>query len=53
MEYLKIGDKHIGKLKNEYFGRTIEITDQMIDNDENTLEFLHYYGFEQINKNKQ
>ena len=46
MEELKIGQKYIGKLKNEYEGKIIEITERMLDDDESTYHFLHYFGFE-------
>lgn len=48
MEELKVGQKYIGKLKNEYYNKIIEITERMLDDDEHILMFLHYYGFEEI-----
>ncbi len=46
--YLQVGQKFVGKLKNEYQDHILIITDIMLDDDESTLLFLHYYGFEQI-----
>ena len=47
--YLKVGQKFIGKLKNKYLGKIVTITESMLDNDEDTLMFLHYNGFDKIN----
>jgi len=44
--YLQVGDKFIGKLKNEHQGKILVITERMLDDDEHTLMFLHYNGFE-------
>ena len=52
MEYLRAGEKFICKLNNEYKGRVIEITDEMLSDDENILEFLHYFGFELMGETK-
>lgn len=46
--YLQVGQKFIGKLRNEYQGKTVVITERMLDDDEHTLMFLHYNGFEEI-----
>ena len=46
--YLQVGQKFIGKLRNEHQGKTIIITERMLDDDEHILMFLHYYGFEEI-----
>ena len=43
---IKVGDVFIGKLQNEYKNKTIEITQDMLDDDERLYHFLHYYGFE-------
>ena len=45
--YLKVGEQFIGKLQNEYKDHIITITEDMVDNDESTIHFLHYYGFEE------
>jgi len=50
MNELKIGQKFVGKLKNMYQGAIIEIDEKMLIDDEDTLNFLHYYGFELIEK---
>ena len=50
MEELKIGQKYIGKLQNEYYNKIIEITERMLDDDESTYHFLHYFGFELLNQ---
>ena len=47
--YLQIGQKFIGKLKNEYQDKIITITKRMCDDNEDTLYFLHYNGFEEVN----
>lgn len=44
---LQVGDKFIGKLKNEYQDKIITITERMIDDDD-TLMFIHYFGFKKI-----
>ncbi len=46
--FLKIGDKFIGKLNNEYNGKIIIINERMLLDDEHTLFFLHYNGFEEM-----
>ena len=48
MNELKVGQKYIGTLKNEYKDKVIELTEEMIDIDEDTLFFLHYYGFKLV-----
>ncbi len=46
--YLQVGQKFIGKLRNEHNGKVVTITERMLDDDEHTLMFLHYYGFEEM-----
>jgi hypothetical protein len=46
--YLQVGQKFIGKLKNQYEDEILVITESMLDDDEHTIMFLHYYGFEEI-----
>ena len=46
--HLRVGQKFIGKLRNEHQGNIIEITERMLDDDEHTLMFLHYNGFKEI-----
>jgi len=46
--YLQAGQKFIGKLKNQYEDEILVITEKMLDDDEHTIMFLHYYGFEEI-----
>ncbi len=48
MEELKLGQRFIGKLENEYKGEIIEINKDMLQNDERIIHFLHYFGFEII-----
>ena len=50
MQEVKIGQQYIGKLKNEYYNRIVEITERMLDDDESTYHFLHYFGFELLNQ---
>jgi hypothetical protein len=45
---IKVGDTFIGKKRNEYYQETIVVTEDMLDDDENLCEFLHYYGFEKV-----
>ncbi len=45
---LRIGQKFMGKLKNKHQGKILIITERMLLDDENTIFFLHYYGFEEI-----
>lgn len=47
---IKIGQQYIGTLENMFQDEIIEITKEMLDDDENTSHFLHYYGFELLNK---
>lgn len=47
-EHIHVGDVFIGKLDNEYLNQTVTITNRMVYNDEDTLMFLHYYGFEKL-----
>lgn len=47
-EHIHVGDVFIAKLDNEYLNQTVTITNRMVDNDEDTLMFLHYYGFEKL-----
>lgn len=46
--YLQVGLKFIGKLRNEYQGKIVIINERMLEDDEQTLMFLHYNGFEEI-----
>jgi hypothetical protein len=46
--YLRVGQKFIGTLRNEHQGNIIEITERMLDDDDHTLMFLHYNGFKEI-----
>lgn len=50
MTKLKIGQRYVGKLKNEYRNKIIKITKKMLDDDEQTCHFLHYFGFELVYK---
>ena len=48
MNELKVGQKYIGTLNNPYKNKIIEITQLMYDNDEDTLFFIHYFGFKLV-----
>lgn len=46
--YIEVGQKFIGKLRNEHNGKVITITDIMLDDYDHTAMFLHYNGYEKI-----
>jgi len=46
---MKVGDEYVGKLNNEFKGKVISITEEMLDDDEHLYHFLHYFGFEKLN----
>jgi len=46
--YLHVGQKFIGKLRNAHRGKIVIINERMLEDDEHTLMFLYYNGFEEI-----
>jgi hypothetical protein len=48
MGELKIGQKFIGNLENQFKDKIIIISKLMLFDEENTLFFLHYNGFKLI-----
>lgn len=47
-EPLTLGQKFAGRLKNEYRGSIFTVAEESLDDDDDTLMFLHYYGFSEI-----
>lgn len=46
LDKIKVGDKFVGKLQNEYRGQVIYITKNMLTESDALEGFLHYNGFE-------
>ena len=50
---LEVGQKYIGKLRNEYRGKIITIDDLMLEDHDRLCYFLHYFGFKRHEENEQ